>query len=152
MNEIEPMMHAEHARCGEAACAWTNAAGARLQELGRLETSAAAPPPRPLRSATICGMSVICTARAPHRAERRRRSRAPIRISPAVLEVPAPNSVAITASAMPSAASRLPRARASAGELRRLRPTMKQDRGDQVGDVDEHRQRTFMSASAAACS
>ena len=39
---------------GSGACRWNSAS----------EMSAAAPPPTPLKSATICGMAVMCTLRA----------------------------------------------------------------------------------------
>ena len=63
LNEIEPMMQpnmvetaavAPGASPAEAACRYS-----------AVEMSAAEPPPNPFSSATICGMSVICTRRAP---------------------------------------------------------------------------------------
>ena len=45
-------------------------------------TSAAAPPPTPLKSATICGISVICTRCARRRRRSPRRSRSPTAIQP----------------------------------------------------------------------
>ena len=66
-----------------------------------------APPPTPLKSATICGIAVILTRRAagtPTAVP----SATPITIS-AQLPSPRSSSVAITAIAMPTAAMRLPR-------------------------------------------
>ena len=59
----------------------------RRPGLGRIrwssasETSAAAPPPTPLNSATICGIAVIFTLAAPRRRRSRRRSPSPSAIA-----------------------------------------------------------------------
>ena len=85
-------------------------------------TSAAAPPPTPLNSATICGIAVILTRRAPTK---------PIAEPTAITTMIAPKlatrlstSVATIAISMPTAAMRLPW-RAVVGDVRPLRPTMK---------------------------
>ena len=83
---------------------------------------ATAPPPTPLKSATICGIAVIFTLRAagtPTAVP----SATPSTISP---QLPSPgfSSVAITAIAMPTAAMRLPRT-APVGPESPRRPWMK---------------------------
>ena len=109
-------------------------------ENSRLATSAAAPPPRPLKSATICGIAVIFTEYAPI---------APM-TSPIddadgderVIETPAlrPDIVAgrvyaasSNAMNMPAAATRLPR-RAVFGERSSLMPMMNRT---ETADDDE---------------
>ena len=90
-----------------------------------IATSAAAPPPSPLRSATICGMSVICTVRAPtspiDRADRER----PRRSAPQLRDAGERTSVAPIATSMPTPPIRLPGARVR-GASRPLSPRMKQ--------------------------
>ena len=69
--------------------------------------SATAPPPTPLKSATICGIAVMRTCRAagiPTAVP----IATPTASSPQ-LPIPFVSRVAITASAMPAAAMRLPR-------------------------------------------
>ena len=98
----------------EARCAPGCIAGPAACRNSTVETSAAAPPPQPLSSATICGMSVISTrARAP-RAERRRRARCRRRSAPVVDAEPGQrSSVASTATAMPSGRDQVAAARAA---------------------------------------
>src|SRR5216683_1021725 len=85
-------------------------------------TSAAAPPPAPLKIATICGIAVIftrCAETIPIAAPT-------ISAEPSTHQLTIPwLSVATTAIAMPTALMRLPR-RAVFGELRKRRPMMKQ--------------------------
>ena len=87
-------------------------------------TSAAAPPPTPLKRATICGIAVIRTIRAPTVP-----TMVPITIPIAVMTRPAcvkcrSGTVAPSATTMPRAAMKLP-LRAPFGELSCFRPTMK---------------------------
>ena len=125
LNESEPMMQPMMVE----ATAVPDSRSARIAACRKspVEINAAAPPPKPLRSATIWGICVICTQRAPAVP-----SAAPITI-PATMSPwlwnPPPGihrtpRVAAVATAMPIAAIRLPR-RARAGELRNLSPTMK---------------------------
>ena len=87
-------------------------------------TRAAAPPPTPLKSATICGMAVIFTRRAATAP-----IGTPIRRPTIVIAMPASvkcrsGAVASNAMTMPTAAIWLPR-RALRGELNWMRPMMK---------------------------
>ncbi len=86
------------------------------------ETSAAAPPPAPLKSATICGIAVILTMRAETRPIGTPMT-APMMIS-VQLTMPESKPVATTAIVMPAIARILPM-RALRGELRNLSPRMK---------------------------
>ena len=84
--------------------------------------SAAAPPPTPLKAATICGIAVICTrwaATAPITAP----TSTPTLISPTLntLSMSATKTVAMRAMTMPTAASVFPE-RAVSGVLRRRMP------------------------------
>src|ERR1700674_362867 len=88
-------------------------------------TSAAAPPPTPLKRATICGMAVIFTMRAPMLP-----TAAPMTTPIAMMITPevvkrSSGSVAASAITMPTAAMRLP-LRAPLGELSCFKPRMKQ--------------------------
>ena len=83
--------------------------------------SAIAPPPTPLNRATICGIAVIFTLRAAGTP-----MTVPITIPSAIrpqLPVSSRSSVAMTATAMPTAAVRLPRT-AVVGEVSCARPMM----------------------------
>ena len=98
---------------GKGASRWNSAAAIR----------AAAPPPTPLNSATICGIAVIFTIRA---------EATPITVptaTPAAINqyesISGLRSVKTTAIAMPIAATMFPE-RAVAGDESRLMPTMKQ--------------------------
>ena len=87
-------------------------------------TTAAAPPPTPLKSATIWGMAVIFTRRAPTAP-----IGTPIRMPTIVITIPAVvkckrGMVASRAITMPTAAIWLPR-RALFGELNWIKPRMK---------------------------
>ena len=86
-------------------------------------TSAAAPPPTPLNRATICGIAVIFTVRAPTRP-----TTAPI--TPAMmisaqLPIPSSSSVLTIARIMPTPPIQFPR-RACLGEERKRSAKMKQ--------------------------
>ena len=88
-------------------------------------TRAAAPPPTPLKSATICGMAVIFTLRAPTVP-----MTAPIAMPIKMIVTPAvvkwsSGIVATSAMTIPTAAVKLP-LRALFGELSCLSPRMKQ--------------------------
>src|SRR5450759_2436774 len=88
-----------------------------------METSAAAPPPTPLNSATICGMAVIGTRRAAGTP-----STVPTAMLPIIsgkLVAPLTKNAAKTATTMPPAPIWLPR-RAVLGPLRPRRARMKQ--------------------------
>ncbi len=115
-NETEPMIAEKRtgiiSSSGMSPPAWRNSAHA---------TSATAPPPTPLNSATICGIAVIFTLRAagmptavPMTTPRTISSQSPISSW---------SSVAATATAMPTAAILLPW-RAVDGCVRRRRPMM----------------------------
>ena len=98
--------------------------GARLWNSAS-EIKAAAPPPTPLKSATICGIAVILTCRAagmPTAVP----SAMPSAIRP---QFPSPrfSSVATTAMPMPTAAMRLPRT-AVVGPDRPRRPWMNREK------------------------
>jgi hypothetical protein len=86
-------------------------------------TSAAAPPPTPLKSATICGIAVICTRRAPTA------PKAPPTSAATTISqfrcTPAFRSVATIAITIPTAPIWLPR-RAVAGDERKRSARMKQ--------------------------
>ncbi len=120
LNEIEPMTQPNMVSAPARACdRCRNSA---------VEMSAAEPPPQPFRIATICGMSVMATRRAPiapatapsaMAAAMSPRLRAGARPGPSIR---LPSSVSV-ASVMPTAASVLPW-RARAGFERNLRPTM----------------------------
>ena len=96
--------------------------------------SAIAPPPTPLNSATICGIAVIFTLRAAGTP-----MTVPITMPSAIspqLPMSSRSSVAMTATAMPTAAMRLPRT-AVVG-LRQLRQAGDEQReGDDVEEVDD---------------
>ena len=86
-------------------------------------TSAAAPPPTPLNKATICGIAVMWTTRAPTVP-----TIAPMTTPMAMIVMPAlvkcrSGMVAPSATIIPTAAMKLP-LRAPFGELSCLRPTM----------------------------
>ena len=86
-------------------------------------TSAAAPPPTPLKRATICGIAVIFTVRAPTTP-----TTVPIAAPPTIsgqLPIPSSSSVVAIAIAIPTPPTQLP-FRASFGDERNRRATMKQ--------------------------
>ena len=86
-------------------------------------TRAAAPPPTPLNSATICGIAVIFTIRAPNVPTAPPiRTPITITISPVVVKCSS-GIVAPIAITIPAAAVKLP-LRAPLGELSCLRPRM----------------------------
>ncbi len=110
----------------------TGMAGNRLPEAAwpaesrnsETATTAAAPPPAPLKMATICGMAVIGTRRAPSTP-----ATVPTRPAPATIHqcssMPGVRAtVQITTSAIPAAPSWLP-VRAVFGEARNLSARMK---------------------------
>jgi hypothetical protein len=115
--ETEPMIAAKRIgiSCSRSRCpsAWRNSAHA---------TSATAPPPTPLNSATICGIAVIFTFRAAGTP-----TTVPI-TTPRTISSQSPicslSRVAATATAIPTAAILFPW-RAVAGWVRRCRPTTK---------------------------
>ena len=89
-----------------------------------IATSAAAPPPTPLKRATICGMAVRWTRRAETApATDPTAIPAPVIRAPAVVNRSS-GSVAARAISMPAAAVQFP-LRAPRGELSCLRPRMK---------------------------
>ena len=86
-------------------------------------TRAAAPPPTPLNRATICGIAVIFTLRAPTRP-----TAAPIRAATTIsaqLPMPSSSSVLTIARIMPTPPIQLPR-RACFGDDRKRSAKMKQ--------------------------
>ena len=101
----------------------SSAPKSRCLENSRIETSAAAPPPAPLNSATIWGIAVIFTVRAPAKP-----ATPPTTIPARMIGIPprtsAAKNVAITAMSMPAAAMRLPMT-AVVGDERPFRPRMK---------------------------
>ena len=99
------------------------------------ETSAAVAPPMPLKMATICGMAVILTRRAA-KAESAAPMARPTRISK-ILCRPGMNSVATMATAMPTRGDLVAAARGGR-RAEQLQAEDEADRGDEVGDVDEH--------------
>ena len=120
LKEIEPMMQPNMVSAPARPCE-------RCRN-SAVEMSAAEPPPQPFKIATICGMSVMATRRAPTAP-----AMAPIAMAtrmshrfcgapplPRVCRLPSRVTVATV---MPSAASVLPW-RARAGLERNLRPTM----------------------------
>ena len=122
-NETEPISAESDdrdARCRRAA---GPASGARLWNSAS-ETSAAAPPPTPLNSATICGIAVIFTRARADRPEHARRSPPPTMIrQPTCTSGCA--SVTPIATAIPTAPIQLPR-RAVVGDERKRSARMKQ--------------------------
>ena len=108
-------------------------AGARLWNSAS-ETSAAAPPPTPLNSATICGIAVIFTRARGDRAEARRRSTIPTRDLPVAARSRPAANVTTIATSIPTAPIWLPR-RACAGYERKRSARMKADDRDQVEQV-----------------
>ncbi len=66
---IEPAKETEPTRIVNAVATsvnfWTSGSNSTISCSSSRATSAAAPPPTPLNSATICGICVICTVRAP---------------------------------------------------------------------------------------
>ena len=115
--EIEPMIAAN--RIGISVSRRQVAAGARGTR--RSLISATAPPPTPLNSATICGIAVIFTLRALGTP-----TATPI-ATPTTISSQSPtpgcSSVAMTAIAMPTAATWLPRT-AVRGPRSMCRPAM----------------------------
>ena len=87
-------------------------------------TTAAAPPPAPLKMATICGMAVIGTRRAPSTPTTEPSAPATSTIHQCSSMPGAVARVQITTSAMPAAPSRLP-VLAVRGEERNLSARMK---------------------------
>ena len=106
-----PIRSSPPSRSGSGAFLWNSA----------VAISAAAPPPTPLKSATICGIAVICTARA---------ERTPITVPTAIparisqyWSISLLANVNPTAIAMPTAAIQFPD-RAVRGCESRLMPMM----------------------------
>ena len=77
------------------------------RENSRIDTSAAAPPPAPLNRATICGIAVIFTTRAPANPATPPTAM-PARINGTLPWTSAAKNVAMTAMSMPVAAMRFP--------------------------------------------
>ena len=120
-NDTEPIS-AESTIATETSPCRCPGSGARLWNSAS-ETSAAAPPPTPLNSATICGIAVIFTLRAPTAP-----STAPI-AAPTMIRQPMCTcgraSVTTIAHAMPNAPTQFPR-RAVVGEDRNRSASTKQ--------------------------
>ena len=121
--EIEPMIAANRIGISTSSSGFTPPPSS-ASRYSTTEISATAPPPTPLNSATICGIAVICTERAagtptavPITSPTAIRPQSPIRWS---------ISVAITAIAMPTAATWLPRT-AVRGPRSMCSPAMKSE-------------------------
>ena len=103
---------------------WANAGWLPKRSSSATATRAAAPPPTPLKSATICGMAVIFTVRAPTvPTNPPMTTPMPITITPVLVKWRS-GSVARSAITMPAAAVKLP-LRALFGELSCFSPRMK---------------------------
>ena len=120
-NEIEPMIAAN--RIGISASSSGLPPTSSASRYSTTLISATAPPPTPLNSATICGIAVIFTLRAAGIPTAVPITR-PSTIRPQS-PISSPSSVAITAIAMPTAATWLPRT-AVRGPRSMCRPMMKQ--------------------------
>ena len=117
-NEIEPISaesttETTSSRSSTPSATWNSASA----------TSAAAPPPTPLNRATICGIAVIFTVRAPTTPTSAPIA-APAPISPQ-FEIPSSASVVAIASTIPSPPTQFP-LRACFGDERKRSATMKQ--------------------------
>ena len=89
-----------------------------------MATTAAAPPPAPLKMATICGMAVMGTRRAPRTPITEPMPPATSRIHQCWSMPSVVTRVQTTTNVMPAAPSRFP-VRAVLGEARNLRARMK---------------------------
>ena len=111
------------------------------EELGTTATSAAAPPPAPLKMATICGMAVIGTRFAPSQPTTAPIAPPTTMIHQVETELPSRvKKVQTTTSAMPAAPSRLP-VRAVFGLSEELQGQDEGDAGDEPDDVGDDLQR-----------
>ena len=96
--------------------------------------AAAAPPPMPLYSAIICGMSVMATRLPLHHAIREPMTMAAMMSLVVAHFLPGYRDAASVASGMPAPAQSMP-LRAVTGELMRLRPRMKSQGREEVARV-----------------
>ena len=131
-NEIEPMIAAKRIGISSSSSGLPPTSSASRYSTTLI--SATAPPPTPLNSATICGIAVIFTLRAAGIP-----TAVPTAIPTAISgqsPISSLSSVAITAIAMPTAATRFPRT-AVRGPRSMCSPTMKSAEGDDVERDDQ---------------